>query len=101
MCLLYTMGIKQEYLHERRSREGFKLRPGRQVGISQRIVWLNEDRKDILARDSLGKGIDEIYSRENNVLGIAGDLGLKRLHILRSPLYRAIFRVTDGTYNLN
>lgn len=44
------MGIKQEYLHERRSREGFKLRPGRQVGISQRIVWLNEDRKDILAK---------------------------------------------------
>lgn len=66
MCLLYTMGIKQEYLHERRSREGFKLRPGRQVGISQGIVWLNEDRKDIHPGkgNSLGKGIDEIYSEK-------------------------------------
>lgn len=47
------------------------------MGISQRIVWLNEDRKDILAKGTpWAKGIDEIYS-ENNVLGIAGDLGLE------------------------
>lgn len=65
MCLLYKMGIEQEYLSKRRYCEAFKLRPGGKVGISQgddSVEWRQKGHPG--KRNCLWKVIDEKYSEK-------------------------------------